>query len=353
MKITVIGAGAIGGVIGAYLARAGENVTFVDIARDHVNAMKQSGLRIEAVDEVFTVPVKAMTVVELLASREPLDVVFLAVKAQDTEEAVLQVMDKLHDTSAVVSLQNGLCENIISSLVGQKRTIGCFVNLFADYISPGYIKYGGVGSLYIGELDGSVSSRLKEIHRVLQHWGQAKITDNIWGYLWGKLSYASVLIATALVDEKIADVIDPMENREWLVELASETLRVADKLNIQPMGFDDWEPSIIFSNNNRDRDWDEVHRQLDKHIQRLRTYKKVKTGFWRDLAIHKRKTEVPFYLHPVIELGDEVGVQTPLIQKVLSMIIEIEEGKRQMSWGNIDELRSLYSCSGACKELDN
>src|SRR5690625_1745048 len=155
MKITIIGAGAIGGVVGAYMARANEEVTFVDVNVDHVRVMKQSGLRIMAQDEDFTVPVRAMTMEEFQGENDTLDVVFLAVKAQHTELAIKQIYNQLQADSVIVSLQNGLCENIISPVVGRERVIGSFVNIFADYIEPGCIEYGGrseerrVGNEYI------------------------------------------------------------------------------------------------------------------------------------------------------------------------------------------------------------
>jgi len=337
MKITIIGAGAIGGVVGAYMARANEEVTFVDVNVDHVRVMKQSGLRIMAQDEDFTVPVRAMTMEEFQGENDTLDVVFLAVKAQHTELAIKQIYNQLQADSVIVSLQNGLCENIISPVVGRERVIGSFVNIFADYIEPGCIEYGGVGSLYIGELDGSSTDRLAAIKHVLTKWGEVRTTDHIWGYLWGKMSYASILIASALVDEKIADVIEPYEHREVLIELASEALAVAAALKITPMGFDDWEPALLYPK--EDWNWLKINEQLDEHISRLRTYKKVKTGFWRDLKIRKCKTEVPYYLKPIIEIGEKYGVDTTRTQKLLVLISEIENGTREMSWDNIAELK--------------
>lgn len=340
MNITVWGAGAIGGVIGAYLARAGEEIAFIDIDKDHVRAMNATGLTIETLEGDFTVPVRAMSVEEFKHSGELLDVVFLAVKAQHTEQAVREFAGRLQEDSVVVSLQNGLCEEGISTLIGKERTIGSFVNLFADYIKPGVIQYGGVGSLYLGELDGSITPRLKELHEKLLLWGNAQITGNIWGYLWGKLAYAAILAATALVDEKMADVIDPRENREMFVNLAGETLEVAHKLNIKPEGFDDWEPSLVYPI--EAIEWEKVHAQFDRLVKRLRSYKKVKSGIWRDLAVRKRKTEVATHLNPVIQAGKSLGVDMAMTERVVAMIQDIEEDRREMTWNNIEELRKIY-----------
>ncbi|RPF54228.1 ketopantoate reductase family protein [Aquisalibacillus elongatus] len=340
MKFTIIGAGAIGGVVGAYLAKAGEDVTLVDINEDHINVMKQNGLTIETVESEFNTEVKALTVDELVDRQEPLDVVILAVKAQHTAQAVDSFKSLLTDQSVVISMQNGLTEEVISEKIGQERTIGSFVNLFADYQEPGLIQYGGVGSMYIGELNGETTPRIKEIQQRLLAWGDAQITDNIWGYLWSKLAYGAILTATATVDEKMADIIDPHDNREMFVELASEVLRVAQQLDIEPMPFDNWEPKTVYPGN-ENRDWEAIHEQFDRLVARLRTYKKVKSGIWRDLAVRKRKTEVPFHLSPVIEQGEACGIDMTLTQKVLDTIIDLEEGRREMSWENIDTLKSL------------
>lgn len=341
MKIAVVGAGAIGGVVGGCLAKAGYDVTLVDIAKEHVEAMNASGLTLEVEQEKINIPVRAIHSEAFAAQTgQEVDLLILAVKAQHTEEALRPMLHHLHANSVVLSMQNGLCENVIATLVGKERTMGCFVNLFADYLEPGVIQYGGVGSLYIGELDGQITERLEQIHHMLLSWGPAKTTDNIWGYLWGKLAYGAVLTATALVDETMADIMEPLDNQELFAALATETLAVANGAGVSPMGFDDWEPSLIYPAENRDEA--RLQEQWRILIKRLRSYKKVKSGIWRDLAVRKRKTEVPHHLNPVIELGESMGFAMKLTKKVVAMIHEVEDGSRQMSWANLEELRDLY-----------
>ena len=219
MAITIIGTGAIGGVLGAYLVRSGQEVVFCDIAEEHVNKINSEGLTIEGPKETFTVQGKAYTPQQLAEKKEPLGLIFLCVKAHHTEQALTPFLPLLTKDSQVVSLQNGLCERQISRLIGADRTIGCFVNFSADYLEPGRILYGGVASLYLGELDGAISERILRLKDTLQCWGPAQVTDNIWGYLWGKLSYAGLLYATALVDETMAAVVRKKELRDMLMEL--------------------------------------------------------------------------------------------------------------------------------------
>jgi 2-dehydropantoate 2-reductase len=334
MNITIIGAGAIGGVIGAYLVRGGSNVQFVDINEEHVNVMNEKGLTIAEKDTTFTVPVKAYTLNQLIEKNEKLDVVFLAVKALHTREAVQKFKHLLHDQSYVVSFQNGLCEYEIAEEIGKDRTVGCFINLFADYQEPGLIQYGGVGSLYIGEVKAPVSSRVESLVSELSVWGEAKATDNILGYLWSKLAYGAILTATATTNETIADVLDNPKYYDLIVSIAKEVVRVANENGITPEGFDDWEPQIVAGNPNPE----EVRQQLNILTRRLRGYTKTRTGIWRDLAVRKRKTEVPNQLNPVIEEGEKLGYDMPLTTKIVQMIEEIEQGVRQMEVGNLNEL---------------
>src|SRR5436309_9802941 len=135
MPITVYGAGAIGGVTGAALARAGRDVLLVDRAADHVAAVNASGLTIDgAPGGGFTARVRAVTP-DALGSG--LRLVLLAVKAHHTPDALDGVEPRLAADGVVVSLQNGLNEELIAARVGAARTVGCLVNWAADWVAPG------------------------------------------------------------------------------------------------------------------------------------------------------------------------------------------------------------------------
>lgn len=334
LDITIVGAGAIGGVIGAYLIKGGHEVTFLDINEEHVRKMNRDGLTIKTFDNSFTVPVRAYTVEEYRKSGENLEKVFLAVKAQHTEYAVKSFSDLLSPNGYVVSFQNGLNEETIAKEVGKERTIGCFVNLFADYLEPGVIQYGGVGSLYIGEIDGSDSERVTELVEALQCWGDAKKTTNIFGYLWSKLAYGAILTASATTNMTIADFIESKKYRQLIIALGREVLQVAGDKGIKAEFFDDWEPAYIYP----DVQIDKLEGQFQILVKRLRSYTKTRTGIWRDLAVRKRKTEVPQQLNPIIAAGESLGYNMPLLKQLVRMIREIENGEREMKEENLEEL---------------
>ena len=334
MSLTIVGAGAIGGTIGAYLARAGEPVRLVDRDEAHVAAMRAHGLTIRGFAETFTVPVEACTPTELAG---PLDTVLLAVKSQHTAEAVRALLPLLAPDSAVVSLQNGLCERIIAEMVGPRRTVGCFVNFSADYLEPGVIAYGGPGSLYLGELDGRESDRVRVLQGVLSRWGDARVTGNIWGYLWGKMGYANMLFATALADETMADVID--RYRPLMVELAAEIYEVAAREGVALEPFDNVEPSLFYPRETRQPA--AIERSLDELVARRRRDGKSKSGIWRDLAVRRRATEVDQQIGLAARIGAAHGLPMPLTHRLVAMIHELEDGRRAMCWRNLDELDEL------------
>ena len=164
------------------------------------------GLTIEGPIEHFTLPVRAARPdeVEGRFSR-----ILLCVKAHHTEAASRALRPHLAEGGYVASFQNGLNEFVIGGVVGMERVIGAFINFGADYMAPGRILYGGRGACVLGELDGRTTARVEALHRLLTQFEPAAIvTDDILGYLWGKLGYGALLFATAVTDDSIADVLD-------------------------------------------------------------------------------------------------------------------------------------------------
>ena len=267
----------------------------------------------------------------------PLDTVLLAVKSQHTVAAIESIRPLLTPGSAVVSLQNGLCERTIAGLIGEDRTVGAFVNFSADYLEPGLIAYGGSGSLYLGELDGRDSQRVRALQQVLSCWGAVQQTGNIWGYLWGKMGYANMLFATALADETMAEVID--RYRPLMVELAGEIYEVAARERVTVEPFDNVEPSLYYPREGRRAA--AIERSLDELVERRRRDQKSKSGIWRDLAVRRRKTEVDQQIGLAAEIGAGHGLPMPLTHRLVTMIHDLEGGSRVMAWRNLDELDAL------------
>ena len=333
--ILIWGAGAIGGTLGAAFVHAGRKVVFVDSEAAHVKAINALGLRIEG--PIFNDTIKAPAFTPA-AVEGRFGAVFLCVKAQHTAAASRMLAPHLADDGYVVSAQNGLNEPVIADVVGKERTIGCFVNFGADYLEPGVVHYSGRGAVVIGELDGTKSARVNELHKLLlQFERNAILTDNIWGFLWGKLIYGSLLFATALTNDSIADVLANHRYRPMLADLALEVGTVAEASGIGTEAFNGFDPSAFApgaSKASKDRSFDDM-------VAHNRRSTKSHSGIWRDLAVRKRRTEVDAQVLPVVQTGHRLGLPTPLAARMVEMIHEIEDGKRELALANLDELASL------------
>ena len=165
MTITIYGAGAIGGLAGAYLAKAGEDVLLVDKVAEHVDAINRHGLRITGAADL-TVPVRACRRREL---RGPLGLTFLAVKSQDTDAALDVLGPLVGPDTVVVSLQNGMNPPRIAARIGADKVVAAFINFSADWQGPGHIEHGGAGAIYLGEIDGRKTERLDRIQSILSN----------------------------------------------------------------------------------------------------------------------------------------------------------------------------------------
>ena len=330
--ILVWGAGAIGGTIGAYLVRAGEEVLFVDSAADHVAAMQGTGLAIEGPIEQFRVPARAV-LPELVEGR--FSRILLCVKAHHTEAAARALLPHLADDGYVASFQNGLNEFVIGEVIGIKRVIGAFINFGADYMAPGRILYGGRGACVLGELDGRQTSRLETLHRLLLRFEPgAVMTDDILGYLWGKLGYGALLFATAVTDDSIADVFAAEEYRAVLAATAREVMAVAAAKGLRPRGFNGFDPLAFEPGGSAEG----VDASMAEMVAFNRRSAKSHSGIWRDLAVRRRKTEVDAQLGPVVAEGAAFGVATPVTKRLIAMIHQIEDGRRRMDRANLLDL---------------
>jgi 2-dehydropantoate 2-reductase len=330
--ILVWGAGAIGGTIGAALIRAGEEVHFVDRDAAHVEAINRKGLAITGAIDPHTVRARAFVPEEVEGVYEE---ILLAVKAHHTEEATRALLPHLAAHGYVASVQNGLNERIIAAIVGPARTIGSFVNFGADYIEPGVVHFGGRGAVVVGEIDGSLTPRIDKLHRQFLNFDRnAILTRNIWGYLWSKLVYGSLLFATAVTNDSIADVLALQHYRPVLTALAHEVLAVAAAEGVRLEPFDGFDPKAFMPG----VDPAATERSYDEMVAHNRRSAKSHSGIWRDLAVRKRKTEVDQQIGPVVEIGRQHGVATPITQALIGLIHATEEGRRPLELAGLDDL---------------
>jgi len=331
--ILLWGAGAIGGTIGAAWVRAGHDVVFVDSAADHVAAMRATGLAIEGpVEEFSTGPLRAFVPGEVAGRFRR---VVLAVKAHHTDGAMRDIAPLLAEDGFVLSAQNGLNELSIARHVGEARTMGCFVNYGADWLAPGRILRGNRGAVVVGEVDGRVLPRTREMHELLREFEpDAVLTQNIWGYLYGKLGYGALLFATALTNASIADALDSPRHFELWRRLGAEVLSVAAAKGMRCEAFNGFDPAAFAPGAP-----EAVTRAaIATMVTFNRGSAKSHSGVWRDLAVRKRRTEVDAQIAVIAEIGEGLGLRAPLIRRLVALIHDVEEGRRPQDWATLDAL---------------
>jgi 2-dehydropantoate 2-reductase len=334
-RILIWGAGAIGGTAGAFLRRAGNDVTFVDIEADHVAAIRDPARGLS-----ITGPIEALRVTAPAFTPEALtgiwDHIYLCVKSQHTEAASQALLPHLAPDGYVLSLQNGLCEEIIADVVGRERVIGAFINYGADWFAPGEIQFGNHGAFVVGELDGRITPRLEALHATIRDGfaPHAIVTDDIQSHLWGKLGYAVLLFAQALGQLGIADCLARPELLPLWRVLCGEVHAVAASIGVGQRGFNGFDPQAFTP----DATEAQARHSVDAMVAFNRPNAKTHSGIWRDLAVRKRRTEVDVQVLPIVETGAAHGVDCPKCRKLTQMIHEIEDGTRPMTDDNLLEL---------------
>lgn len=329
---TVVGGGAIGGTLAFHLARAGHPVLIVDSDPAHVAALNADGLTLVGPDGSHTVPVPAVLPEQ---ASGPFERVLLCVKAQATGQVARWLAPRLAEDGYVVSLQNGLNEGPLAEILGEKRVVGAFVNLFADVQRPGVVQDGGAGALVVGEMSGAASDRVATLVADLQSWGPARATDNVPGYLWAKLAFGAMLTTTALADAPMAALIDA--HRPLMHTVTGEVLAVATALGVRLEPFDAFTPADYLP----DADEDARQAATDRLVAWLSGQTKNRSGIWRDIVVRRRPTEVPHHYRPVLALAERHGVPVPVLRAVLDRLAQVESGRTAMSERLLGELGEL------------
>jgi len=329
---TIVGAGAIGGYVAARLSLAGVEVTVCDRNREHIAAIRNSGLKVSGAVDLLARP-EALEPEEL---PDGLKAVLLAVKTGATASALNALAPRLASDGFVVSLQNGLQEYVIAERIGVRRTVGAFLTFGGHYTAPGEVAYGGPGSLRLGELDGASSPRLADLVRLLSLAHPAEPTSNVFGFLWSKTAVNAFYFATALAGADVQDVIASRRHRPVLNGLVAEVVGVAQAEGVRCEDVDGFSPQAFAGGDQAGitASWEAQLRYWDRHAQR-------RTGIWRDLAVHRRETEATGILQPVTERARQHGLEVPLLSEALSMVREAEACTRALDWCNLDRLAAL------------
>ena len=300
-KIAIIGAGAIGSVIGGMLAGSGHKITLIG-RKPHINEINRSGLRIKGIWGDHTIH-------DLNAVTEPPhefhDIVILTVKSFDTASAAADAMPMVGENTVVLSIQNGLGNvEMLTGIFGKEKVIGGMAIFGAVLIEPGNVNVTVIASeTLVGELDGSLSPRVKDIVSMLDSAGiPAKASGNIMRDIWHKALYNIALNPlSALFQVSYGQIADNPHTR-WLAEqMINEAFKVA-KAKGQDLDMS----------------------SADEYIEILWNEKLPPTRDHRSSTLqdilHGKRTEIDFINGAIVRIGADHGIETPYNSAVVRMV---------------------------------
>jgi 2-dehydropantoate 2-reductase len=308
MSIAIMGAGAIGSVIGGMLARQGHRVTLVG-RKSNMDAISKSGLHISGIWGEHTVlNLDAVT----LPPHKFMDIIFLTVKSFDTATAAMDAMSMVGPDTIVVSMQNGLGNiETLADIAGKYKTVGSMAIFGAIIPEPGNVEVTVIASeTLVGEIDGVPTLRVEAIARMLDDAGiPTKTSTNIMRDIWHKALYSIALNPlSALLEVPYGDIADN-PNTRWLVEkMISEAFQVAGACGVD-LGLESPEEYLKIL-------WNQKLPPTSEH----------RSSMLQDILRGKR-TEIDFINGAVVRLGKEYGIETPNNTTLVRIVKAKEELK--------------------------
>jgi 2-dehydropantoate 2-reductase len=356
-KVLVIGAGAIGGVTGAVLHKAGVDVSILTRKGKNHDAIKKNGLKIEGISEPFDV--KIFNDINQLEKKY--DHILVAVKNIDTETAVKNLKKIIGKESLIYSLQNGFGNtDIMRKHLPKDQIVAGVVGWGATYLGEGQFRITSKsGDFILGFENGKNTNdpRLLEITKILNHWKKTIITDNILGYRWSKLLVNSVIapmggllrltVGEMLKHPKIGPIMGNLRDECLIIALAHNiALEKVDGMNVENFFY---KPSKT----------DGFIRRLQGNLMSKiiitvssRRHGKIYPSLLVDLE-RGRKTEIDYLNGYVKSKGKEKKIPTPINDFLVKAIHEIEKGKRSIGMANYPELaKSAALSQEKIKELN-
>jgi 2-dehydropantoate 2-reductase len=338
-KILFVGAGAIGSYLGAFLTRAGHDVTLVDPWAEQVEAIRQRGISVTGPHEPFAAKPKAVHLHESQRLDRDFDIAFVAMKVYDTAWATQLAIRHLAPDGFVVAAENCWPDPIVASVAGASRSLGLVMSKIGVACwKPGTVERGmGRGSgkghdvFRVGEHDGRITRRAREVAEMLAVVDGSLVTDNLWGERWSKLcANAMGNPVQAMSGLGSQEVASSEVGRAITIHLAAESARVGLALGYRVPKINGAEAAQWAGADSR-----ETWLALDAML----TPTSAGGVNWRasmaqDVA-KGRPTEIDLMNGHVVAQARQVGVPTPVSAAVVDAVREIDRGARKQAPENI------------------
>ncbi len=321
MRICIVGAGAIGGMLGARLALAGERVTFIEKNREHADAIRSNGLRVESDGEAIVANDVAVT--ESFAEAGEQDLVVIAVKAHQIPSLLPDLRTLFGPDTMVMTVQNGVPwwyfygqggpyegrtiaavdpDGFIDKHIERERIVGCIVYPAGEVTAPGVIHVVEGNRFSVGELDGAKTERIEALAQLLIRAGfKSFVLDDIraeiWLKLWGNLSFNPI---SALTHATLAGVCRNPQSRALAAAMMAEAQQIGEKLGIT------------------------FRHTIEKRIAGAEAVGEHKTSMLQDVEAG-RPLEIDALVGAVVELGKLTETPTPHIDAVYACVSLLNE----------------------------
>lgn len=350
MKYAVLGAGAMGSLIGACLAEAGKEVFLVGREK-HVKLVKSKGLKISGVRGERQVKVDGGTDVSEIPF-DP-DVYIVTVKSAANEEILRSLSGKIDEKTIFLSFQNGLPIDELALFLDQGLILAAVTGWAATFDEAGKVTHTSDGSFILGgdpaKSAGFSQPLIDELVADLNSFVQTQFSPNIYGHLWIKLLISSLYPVLAVSGMRFGDVINNSRVKKVLFRVWTEAYRVAESLGINVETYLGMlEPQMLVVNSVPDF-------VLGSYVLdvMLKDRREHKPSVLQDLE-KGRVTEVPYLNGAVLRYARQQGIELPMNQVVVQMVHEIEEGKRTISKGNLNILQKalIFGVEKAGVKLD-
>ncbi len=334
MRIAILGCGAMGTVLGAYLSKKGIPVDMIDAYKAHVDALNEGGAVISDKDN-FTQKVHALLPEEMEGIY---DLVFLMTKQTANDKVLPNLLKHLGPDSTVCTLQNGVPEPFVAKYIGEERTVGGTVQWGATFLGPGHSELTSDLNLKrtndkpffdIGEMNGELTPRIMAVAGVLNHMGQTLVVRNLMDARWIKLVInACGSGMSAACGCPFGKLLDNPRAMECMSYIAYEVAVVAKAAGI---------------------DLGEGYFRLLFHPERARKFytgiytnaKEGKASMLQDLEAG-RITEVDMLNGYVCEAGDRLGIDTPYNDAVVRIVHGMESGELPFSLSNLQYFPDIH-----------
>jgi len=304
MKIAVIGAGAMGSVMGAQLKAGGNDVTLIDVAREALDAINSRGLIVQdKTGTQQTVPIRAT---DKPAEVGPVDLILVFVKCYHTEAAVRNAAPLMGPDTMVLSLQNGWGNGPrIGAIVGEEKLLLGVCYHSATVLGPGHVLHAGKGMTFIGELNGSMTERLQSLAATFQKANiDVTATAHVLKEIWSKLALNVATLPTSATLRITAErLLDTPDMQQLMHGLLREVVAVAQAQKI-PLDF-----------NER---WEAITGLLKKLAPN------TKGSMLQDVE-NRRRTEIDVINGAIVEAGRRFGIPTPYNDAMVWMVKALEK----------------------------